>query len=137
ILGDGKEYSTHYRYDLVGNQTRIIDGTGAEIRQSFDGFNRLVLVEYPEGNAEAFTYDENNNQIGLMDGRNWTEFRYDRYNRLIEQKDALNGRVQYRYDRLGNQTEMINALGHRYQYTYDELNRLIQEEDAQKNRYSY
>ncbi len=116
--GAGKSYTTEFFYDKAGNQIGIKDPKGNLTGQNYDGLNRLIRIIYPAGNMEEFVYDANDNQVAHYDGINWTEFTYDRYNRLTEQKDALNHKTKYSYDRWGNITQMQNALGHTYTYSY-------------------
>ena len=67
-----KQWAIHYAYDLVGNQTTIIDRYGNETQYKYDDFNRLIKTLYPP--VEGVQYE--------------TEIGYDDFDRPIQETDA-------------------------------------------------
>ncbi len=48
-------------YDTYGHASRYLDELGAETDASFDSRGRALSYTYPEGDCEAFAYDDQNN----------------------------------------------------------------------------
>lgn len=52
-------------YDIYGHPSRYVDEMGRETQTLLDGRGRMVSTVYPEGDCEAFDYDDRNNTTGL------------------------------------------------------------------------
>jgi len=124
-------------YTANGQEATVADGKGNLTTYSYDGFDRLSAVRYPNaicctsstGDYDAYGYDANGNRTvwRKRDGR-FVNYTYDALNRLTYRDDP---RGWYYYDNLGRPTytysgaladkivaHYFDALG-RPTYTYD------------------
>jgi RHS repeat-associated protein len=96
-------FNHRYAYDLAGNRTNTVLGTGRTIRSTFDGLNRLTAMD---------------------EGGRVTEFAYDPASRRVRQTVANGGQVLADYDALGRMrwTETIspnNTLLQKFTHAHD------------------
>ncbi|MEI9933181.1 MAG: hypothetical protein WDM89_22275 [Rhizomicrobium sp.] len=54
-------------YDTYGHPSRYIDEVGTETDALFDSRSRPVQYVFPEGNCQAFAYDDHNNTTDMWD----------------------------------------------------------------------
>ncbi len=140
-LVDPQGRATRYTYDPHGNESTVTDALGRTTRITWLGFRALpMLVKYPDGSSEHFSYDDkfnliaHTNALGLR-----TEFGYNELGLPIVSTDAKGGtqryvwtpRAQlaqftdcsgrtthYRYDACGHLQLVTNAAGHTYRYVH-------------------
>jgi RHS repeat-associated protein len=106
---DGLNYLTSYRYDVLGNLTRV--NQGSQVREfTYDSLSRLRTAKNPEqvnlsGQmvATTYAYDEASN-LRLRTNPNGTtvEFTYDGLNRVRTKTMSVGGSFTYSYDTATN-----------------------------------
>jgi RHS repeat-associated protein len=142
--------TTTYKYDKVGNlvvQTLFILGMATTSAYAHDGLGRKVSTTDPLGNTTRILYDENGNQIKVIDPRYYSmsieeapgiEYEYDPLNRRVKSiaYDGSNREVvEYtEYDGRGNIVKVADGFGYdSYQpsesygevYEYDVLDHVV------------
>ena len=60
---DGAGQTVKYKYDLVGNLTKIIYPSGNKVKRTYDLANRLTAVTDWLGHKTTFTYDADSNLV--------------------------------------------------------------------------
>ena len=128
-------------YDLGGRLITRIDPNGKATRLAYDALGRLVKVTDPLGFDTMTTYDPNGNVLTTTDANGTAGLQstntdgatvsreYDELNRLILERDAVDGETLYTYDLLGNRTSVTDAEGRRTLFEYDDLGRLVKVSD--------
>jgi YD repeat-containing protein len=120
-----EDVTTEYRYDKVGNRTKVIDARSNETSYVYDDLNRRIEMRDPLGHATLYGYDKVGNRTVITDANgDVTLFDYDQVNRLkiIDYSDATPD-VSFTYDQVGNRLSMVDGTGVTT-YTYDALYRL-------------
>jgi RHS repeat-associated protein len=79
---------TRYSFDARGNVASRTDGQG-RTAYAYDGENRLVQVQLPNGNTVSYAYDPLGRRIEKVVAGNCTAYVYDGENILIEDNPAL------------------------------------------------
>lgn len=123
--------TTTFEYDKAGNLTALIDPRPERYRTAYtyDELNRLVGVVDPEAGAEAYAYDAEGRLVTRTDalGKVWT-FQYDNLGRTTGVKDPLGSETTWGYTPTGKVDHVTDALGRKVVMTYDQLDRLIHQE---------
>src|SRR5262249_41510937 len=106
----GKNYTTTYVYDPLGNLTTVTQG--AQTRQfGYDSLSRLVSRQNPEQvGATTYAYDANSNVHQKTDPNGvTTTYGYDALNRLSSKTYGLDPTpaVAYAYD----SSQTVNGVG--------------------------
>ena len=121
---------TDYVHDKYGLLTKIDSKWHGKIDRSikytYDKFDRIVKVDYGNGNIETRSYNSWGNLIALNKNGKKSTFKYDYFGRLIRKTD---GALVYRYayNPYGQRTGMElknGGLIHTEFKTYDEYGRL-------------
>lgn len=127
---------TRYRYDGVGDLSRLVFPDGTMRTYLYDRAHRLVSTVDAVGDKTKTYYDAMGNVIKgeLADASGvvvqTSSFSYDPLGRLVQAMDA-NGQVTlYTYDAIGRLLSVTDPLGHVTQYAYDNLGRLITMTDS-------
>src|SRR5262249_55942424 len=69
---------TRFRYDALGNQTKVIDPLGKAVTREFDAMGRLTLESDRAGHTRVAVYDRLGRQVeGKWDGQTARTFAYD------------------------------------------------------------
>lgn len=139
VYPDGRELG--YGYDAAGNRTSLsatVGGTTYTTAYAYDVLNRLERITDPNGKVTTYSYDENGNRAGV-DYANGvaTRYTYDDLNRLTDLATARAGdgavvqSYHYTLGDVGNRTAVDEQGGtagpvHRA-YSYDSLYRLTHE----------
>ncbi|MDV6029602.1 MAG: hypothetical protein F9B45_05755 [Phycisphaera sp. RhM] len=114
--------STRTEYDRNSRTTFLVEDDGDVHRSSYDGVNRVIKSEGPEGNVVRYAYDDNHNLIetqevdvaqvsGVKDEIFLTTYFYDSLNRLDRAVDNLGQATDYRYDSRDNLVAKADAQG--------------------------
>ncbi|MCL1810244.1 MAG: hypothetical protein FWG42_10845, partial [Clostridiales bacterium] len=130
----------NYEYDLLGRMTRLIDNENQAVAYSWDAA-RLTGMAYPNGWAEAYTYNANGWLTGqaAADPTNTPSktvthgYQYD-FNGNVkrETRGGAGGQDKYDlthfYDALGRLTLTTGLWGYKdHEYVYDSLGNLMRE----------
>ncbi len=107
---------TQFGYDNLGRHIKTTDPLGFETEQAFDGNGNLISLT--DANATAALQPINNDGATLSR-------QYDELNRVILERNALNGDTLFDYDLLGNRTSVTDAEGRSTIFTFDDLGRLV------------
>ena len=127
-------HTTQYGYDKNGNLIEKItpneygDPAGADpIDYSYDQYNQLISIDYPDGEIVTFIYDDTGNMTAWDDGHLSGSTTYDKLNRPLEVTTDYPGfskTMSYAYNRFGQRQTMIDGEGQITSYAYDALGRL-------------
>jgi len=123
---------TSYAYDANGNRTsqsvtRTLTGGGTQTLTTtyqYDGNNRLVQTNYPDGSATQTVYDNLGHQTATFDAFNHqTTYQYDADGRLTKTTYPDGSTETSSYDINGNRIQFTDRAGTVIFYSYDVLNR--------------
>ena len=134
-----------YSYDTEGNRTReeIHDAAGTLAKYTdftFDEFDRLDQVIYPDNLFEGYTWDQNDNLLTTTDAAGRTVSRdYDPINRLKRITQPGDVTTAYGYDSNDNLTTVTDAEDHVTVFTFSDLGRTLSENspDAGMTTFTY
>jgi len=152
---------TRIEYNLLGQQSAIIDQLGARTEFTYDEMGRLTRTDYADGAHEetayeaegrrltskdraghltSYSYDELGRLIstGYADGTS-TATTYDAAGQVLTTKDARGNITQYFYDAVGRRQKVRNALGQETTFTYNANGNRLSVTDAlgHPTRYEY
>ena len=121
---------TDYVHDKYGLLTRLESKQGREsdrsIKYTYDQFDRLVELDYGNGNIEVRSYDSWGKLLSTQRGENKEHYNYDYFGRLIS-KIGTKEKMYISYNPYGQRTErQIERYGVKLNETrsYDEYGRL-------------
>lgn len=122
--------------DEKGHITSIALPGGAQISYRYDG-NRLISMTDVRGNTVRYIYDAEGRMTEWYDaaGNRQVENTYDVENRVVFQRDAVNGTYTLEYEK--GHTTVTDADGKGSGIWYDQRFRTIKEADAEGNTYFY
>ena len=127
-----------YGYDAVGNRTWRIDANGNRTDTTYYPDNQPETISYAlDGTTVAYAYDENNNQVEMVDPLGTTTWVYDALNRVTDVDDAFGRTLVYGYDAVGNRTSLTYPDGRVVQYAYYDNDWLAAVTDPESNLTSY
>ena len=111
---------TDFTYDARGNLRTATDASGTIIL-SYDSGDRLIRVDYPNGQFLQFTLDAGGRRTQMVDQTGFTvNYRYDAAGRLSGLTDVShNPIVTYSYDAAGRLVRKDNSNGTFTTYQYD------------------
>lgn len=134
--------TTTYEYDFCGNCIAIIDGDGSVTRQKFDGLNRVVEKELPDGSLIGYVYDPDSNltKYLLPNGSIWTAS-YDAMHRKTSEEWVSGREATQRWEYTYKNGFLIKAkdsMQRVHSYYYDDEGRLLQDlVDEWERAYAY
>ena len=121
---------TDYVHDKYGLLARLESKQGREsdrsIKYTYDQFDRLVELDYGNGNIEVRSYDSWGKLLSTQRGENKEHYNYDYFGRLIS-KIGTKEKMYISYNPYGQRTErQIERYGVKLNETrsYDEYGRL-------------
>lgn len=126
-ITDQLDNRINYTLDAVGNRLKeeVYDPKSnlvQTLNQQFDSLNRLVAKIDSAGQKQAYTYDDNDNPLSVIDPLgNASSISYDALNRLIGSVDPDGNRLTTAYDANDNLVSVTDPLTHATQYSYDGL----------------
>ena len=125
-------------FDAAGNVLTRLDARGKTVAYSYDGLNRLLLIDYPTGVDTAFEYDGGTvgapNAKGrltkITDESGITTYAYDGFGRVLTKTQTVGSAstakvrtVSYGYGTTGSSTGKLISLtypsGNRVNYSYN------------------
>gem|GEM_PF-925064 len=132
ITVNGVPQTTVYGYDKNGNKTSESNWLGNTYTYVYDPLNRMVEQKDPYNKTiQKLVYNRNHAQIRAYDADGYaaaapyfTEYAYDKNNRLISTTDPDLHTTSQTYDALGNVVTKTDANGQQTRFTFDERNRL-------------
>lgn len=133
--------ATSRSHDAAGNVIIRSDANGNTVDMSYDGRNRLTMVEFADSSLDqVFFYDQGVNGTGhmtsFMDQSGQTAFTYDAFGNLTSKAQVVNGfndiayagfndlTISYTYDAYNRVSTMTYPTGMSLSYEYDELNQV-------------
>lgn len=137
VHADGQIFSTHYKYDYVGNCISFVDRYGNETLYTYDDLNRLVQTTYPlletkEGVIAPVTrkeYDFVGNVTKEVDAKGQAVTKTYTATGKVTSVETPDGQIQrFIYHKNGVLARLIHANGNYTLYTTDPLNRLTAEQ---------
>jgi RHS repeat-associated protein len=160
-ISDGSGYATKLSYDTWGlRMTAETDARGNTRRYEYDGNDRIVGIQNPDGSVTRFGFDSEG-KLQTID-RNGTItryvrnprgrvlkrtepladtvlFDYDRNNRLVDRTDALNRHTRFAYDPASRLTKLTTRLGGTVDFVYDNEGNLVRisDENGNATRFGY
>ncbi|MCX7568896.1 DNRLRE domain-containing protein [Tumebacillus sp. DT12] len=119
-------------YDERGNVTSVIYSNGSYTSYLYDEANRLkALKNYTVNgavlNSHAYSYDANDNIIGIATETGNYAYEYDSLHQLLKETHPDGTAIRYVYDAVGNRTKKEVTKGTAVTataYTYDAGNQL-------------
>lgn len=114
-----------YEYDVLGRCIAVAVG-GKRTKYDYDSLSRLWRVRHPDGSSESNTFDVEGNVLSYTDrlGHTW-RYRYDSWNKLVEEIDPEGNCTCYAYNRWDAITRVEDANGNITEYGRDLCNRLV------------
>lgn len=106
-----------------GNLEKVVLPDGGEIRYSYDGANNLVRVDYPDGSARQYLYEDPafpNHLTGIIDGNGdrYATYAYDDWGRTVLSEHA-GGTEKYTFSyNPDGSTTVTDAAGKVEQYDF-------------------
>jgi RHS repeat-associated protein len=111
-------------FDVAGNVTTSIDGSGARTTYAFDPLNRQTSVKNPGLGTATTVYDKVGNATNSIDPvGNKTTYVYDAVNRRTTVINPLGNRTTMAFDAVGNMTNVIDPVANKTTFVFDALNR--------------
>ncbi|MFH0731131.1 MAG: hypothetical protein V2B19_32905 [Pseudomonadota bacterium] len=127
VLSETETQTSSVEYDVVGNNTAVIDKAGRRTAYEFDVLNRQTAVVDALGGRTEHTYDSRDNLVALRDANgNTTTFAYARNNRMISETRPMGQQTTYAFDALSNLTDKIDAKNQRTEHVYDDAGRRVE-----------
>ena len=127
-------------YDLAGNLVSKVDGNGAVTHYSYDAAGNLLLVDYPDPDADvSFTYDAAGRRTGMTDGLGTTTWTYNNDGRVLTVTDPYEHQLVYTYNDEGDciGVEYFDGKQVGYIYDYDHFLTGVTDWDEQTTEYEY
>jgi YD repeat-containing protein len=82
-----------------GRRTSATDQNGRTTNCAYDAADRLTTVTNPASNVTSYTYDTENNLLGITDANgHTTNFTYDAYGRVTQTTFPSSSYESYAYD---------------------------------------
>lgn len=141
-LTDGalEVYTTTYRYDPLGNLTRITDAQGNVKAMRYDALSRRLYMDDPDRGQMTYVYDDAGNVIETTDAKSQiVKYEYDGANRLtaerwVQPDGSLHtyAEIHYDHDLSPRHPEAENTLG-KISYITDEAGEAYFSYDARGN----
>ncbi|MCI8541609.1 MAG: LysM peptidoglycan-binding domain-containing protein [Erysipelotrichaceae bacterium] len=128
---DALGYQTLYTYNDLGQLKQMEDPYQTITTYEYDQAGRTTAVMIDGVCVEETSYDVYGNEIEHQSKDTHTTSQYDRYGRMVAQKDEINGLSTYwEYDAYGNVCKESDSEGRITLYEYDERQRKIKTIDA-------
>lgn len=115
-ITDAEGTVTHYRYDGLRRNTRVVQGYSVQGSSDPDEWTwdaTDTRWEYPTNNAVA--HGTNNDRNIIVD------VTYDRVGRVVSQRDPRGNLTSYTYDQLNQRTSLTNPLSKTWTTEYQDL----------------
>lgn len=119
-----------FTYDGAGNRTQRTDYNGAITNYSYDAFNRLTTISYPDTSAATYGYDALSRLTTATNPAGTVTIAYDNRSQVSSVTDVFGQVVSYSYDANSNRTQLTLNAATNATYQYDVLNRLTQLTDS-------
>ena len=110
-------------YSKNGQVSLRKDGNRNATNYTYDGFDRLQKVTFPDSSYEYYNYDKNGNQTSLRkrDGKTLTH-NFNKRNQTTSTRVPGESTIYFTYDSLGRQQKVTRG-GSSVSYSYDGLGR--------------
>lgn len=144
----GDYIENKFEYDYLGNKTAVVDGRKNTTVFEYDSLGRVVKTINANDDVIELTYNKFNNVSTKKDTRTLTEYTYDSFGRVIEERyyslddagekiETDDYYVEYTYDNNGNvltlsKGKYVNGAkseSEKTAFTYDERNNVLTQEN--------
>ena len=158
---DGLVVNYSYINGRLASKSTIVNGVEKTDRFSYDKANRIIRIDYADGNYVTYTYNQADDVVDATDclGRT-THYDYDLFGNItqitypdnttekyehnaegwiVSATDRLGRMVKYNYDELGNVIEKVYPNGKVEKYEYDVCGRLTKSKNiyGAETKYEY
>jgi len=99
--------STTYSYDTFGKQLELKDYANKTTKFIYDSNDRLVRIEYADGNTVTYDYTPSGRLKSQTDAQGTITNSYDSMGRLKTQTNMNGETISYSYDGVGNIVEIV------------------------------
>ncbi len=100
---DNSYQYTTYRYDLLGNLTRVTDAAGNVTTVTWDSLGRKLAGCDPDMGCGSYTYDESGHLLTRRDAKGQTTaYTYDALERVLTKTLADGRKAQWAHDEVGH-----------------------------------
>jgi RHS repeat-associated protein len=126
-MTDPSPQTTTYTHDGAGNLKTVLDPASRTTTYGYDVADRLTSVTYSDGVTPnvAYTYDNDNQRLTMVDGTGTTSSVWDSLHRLTSQTDGSGQTMGYGYDLASNLTTITYPGSHTVTRVYDDSGRLL------------
>ena len=146
----GADRTSRFRYDNVGNVTKVTSARGNAVDQSFDALNRLVNAVAPDGGKAQYGYaggsisttgpdgtfvepvttgsgDSPANELGAFRDPNGikTSFTRNAFGQVTQETSPDRGISTFTYDAAGDLASVTDGRGQRIDFTRDISGRVL------------
>ncbi len=123
---DPKSRVTNYTHDGAGNLKTSQDPALRTTTLGYDIADRLTSVTYSDGITPnvAYTFDNDNQRLTMVDGTGTTTSVWDSLHRLTSQTNGSSQTMGYGYDLANNLTTITYPGSHTVTRVYDDAGRL-------------
>lgn len=134
---------TRYAYDDRGNVQRVIDALDQATHYRYQCINRqdrVIAITTPDGATERFAYDALGRLIAHHDANGAaTSYALSAEGLPLVRENALGHSLRYQYDVHGRLLALTNENGAVYRFAWDKADRLVAELgfDARRQDYRY
>ncbi len=142
-IADARGYSTHFAYDVHGNETLQTRPDNTTLAKTYDSQGRLATLRDELGGLTSFTYDTHDllTSKTLPDGSH-VDYTYDAHHNILSAAHVVGASTtttSYTYDANDHVTKVTYPSGKFITYAYDSAGRRTEttDQDGFKQRYSY
>lgn len=125
---------TNYGYGPVHTVT---DSEGYQLEFAYDGLNRLVSIEYPDGTKETVAYDKLDVVLTTDRLARVTRSVYDRLGQLVCATDPLGRTTRLCWCSCGSLSALTDAEGNRTEWHHDLQGRVVTKIYADDSQVEY
>ncbi len=136
IVTDNNNTQATYFYNEDGLMHQLKDEKGAIMSYEFNSQKQITKQTDPELNITEFKYDENGNQIEIVDaeGNIITREFGMKFNKPTKEINKISDHVTtWKYDDNGNLEEVKNAIGDTQTFKYNAKGQLVSSFDFRNN----
>ena len=119
-----------FRWDKEVPKTYVTDALGSTTIYTFDDFNYISHIDFPDGTRQSRIRDEFHNiiEVRYPDG-SFENYEYDDFDNILKLTRADQTVVRWEYDRFSRVTRIVDPAGNEWRRDYDQYGNMIRETD--------